>query len=71
MSELFLTIFNMSVSASWLVLAVMLSRLLLKKMPKWIHVLLWGMVGVRLVCPFTIEPNAFTVRFKSTRECTI
>jgi len=55
MSELFLTIFNMSVSASWLVLAVMLSRVLLKKMPKWIHVLLWGMVGVRLVCPFTIE----------------
>ena len=55
MSEFFLTIINMSISASWIVLAVLLLRLLLKKAPKWITVLLWGIVAVRLICPFTIE----------------
>ncbi len=55
MSNFFLTIINMSISASWIVLAVLLLRLLLKKAPKWITVLLWGIVAVRLICPFTIE----------------
>ncbi len=45
----------MSISASYIVLAVLLLRLLLKKAPKWISVLLWGIVAVRLVCPFSIE----------------
>ncbi len=55
MTEFFLTIVNMSISASWIVLAVLLLRLLFKKAPKWISVLLWGVVAVRLVCPFSIE----------------
>lgn len=55
MSELFLKIINMSISASYIVLAVLLLRLLLKKAPKWITVVLWGIVAVRLVCPFSIE----------------
>lgn len=45
----------MSISASYIVLAVLLLRLLLKKAPKWIIVVLWGIVAVRLVCPFSIE----------------
>ena len=45
----------MSISASYIVLAVLLLRLLLKKAPKWITVVLWGIVAVRLVCPFSIE----------------
>lgn len=45
----------MSLSASWLVLAVVAVRFLMKKSPKWIRVLLWGLVAVRLLCPFTIE----------------
>lgn len=67
MSEFFLNIVNMSISASWIVLAVLLLRLLLKKAPKWITVLLWGIVAVRLICPFTIEsvmsliPSAETI----------
>ncbi len=60
MTEFFLTIVNMSISASWIVLAVLLLRLLLKKAPKWITVLLWGIVAVRLVCPFSIE-SAFSL----------
>ncbi len=55
MYEIFLKIFNMSISASYIVLAVLLFRLLLKKAPKWITVVLWGIVAVRLVCPFSIE----------------
>ena len=55
MSELFLKIVNMSISASWIVLVILLLRLLLKKAPKWVTVLLWGIVAVRLVCPFSIE----------------
>lgn len=55
MNELFLKVVNMSISASWIVLAVLLLRLLLKKAPKWINVILWGIVGIRLVCPFNVE----------------
>ncbi len=55
MSELFLKILNMSISASWLVLAVLVLRLVLKKAPGWVPVLLWGFVAFRLVCPFTLE----------------
>ena len=67
MSEFFLAVVNMSISASWIVLAVLILRLLLKKAPKWIAVLLWGIVALRLICPFSIEsvlslmPNAETI----------
>ena len=54
MSELFLKIINMSISASWLILAVLILRLVLKKAPKWVNVLLWGIVAVRLICPFSL-----------------
>lgn len=55
MNDLFLKIINMSISASWLVLAVLLLRFVLKKAPKWVNVLLWGIVAVRLAFPFSIE----------------
>ena len=55
MSDLFLKIVNMSISASWLVVAVLILRLVLKKAPKWVNVLLWGIVAIRLICPFSFE----------------
>ena len=55
MSAVFLKILNMSINASWLILAVILVRLLLKKAPKWVACLLWGLVAVRLICPFSLE----------------
>lgn len=55
MSEYFLRIFNTAVTAGWLVLAVLLARLLLKKAPAWIKCALWAIVAVRLVWPFRIE----------------
>ena len=67
MSELFLEIVNRSIAASWIVIAVLVLRLCLKKTPKWVNVLLWGIVAVRLIFPFSIEsalsliPSAETV----------
>lgn len=55
MNALFLKILNMSLSAGWLVLAVLVVRLALRNRPRWLCVLLWGIVAVRLVCPFSIE----------------
>ena len=67
MSELFLKIVNMSISASWVVIAVLTLRFCLKKAPKWVNVLLWGIVAARIVFPFSIEsvlsliPSAETI----------
>lgn len=55
MTKAFLKIVNRSISAGWLVLAVLVLRFALKKAPKWVSVLLWGIVAVRLICPFSIE----------------
>jgi len=63
----FLKILNMSISAGWLVLAVVVLRFALQKAPKALRVVLWGIVGLRLVWPFSIEsilsliPSAETV----------
>lgn len=76
MNELFLKIMNMSISASWLVLAVLILRLVLKRAPRWIHVLLWGIVAVRLICPFSFEsalsliPSAETIPMNIEMDAT-
>ena len=57
MSEAFIRIVNMSITASWLVLAVIAVRFLFKKTPKWILCLLWAFVAVRLICPVSIESS--------------
>lgn len=68
MAAVFLKLLNLSISASWLVLAVLVLRLGSKRSPKWMNVLLWGIVALRLVLPFSIEsalsliPSAETVR---------
>lgn len=55
MSALFLKIMNLSITSSWLILAIILIRPIMKKVPKWIQCALWILVAVRLVCPFSIE----------------
>ena len=55
MKELFLNVLSISLSTSWLILAVLLARMILKKAPKWIFVMLWGVVAFRLICPFSLE----------------
>ena len=55
MDDVFLKLVNLSISASWLILAVLVLRIVLKKAPKWVMPLLWGVVALRLVCLFSIE----------------
>jgi len=55
MEAVFLKILDMSITATWLALAVMLLRPFLKKAPKWITVAMWALVGIRLICPFSVE----------------
>ncbi len=55
MDAFMIKLFNMSINAVWLILAVIVLRFLLKKAPKYINLIMWALVGVRLVCPFTFE----------------
>ena len=55
MSKLFLTVLDMSLTASYVILIVILVRLLLKKTPKVISYALWIVVALRLLIPFTLE----------------
>ncbi len=68
MENVFLKLLNMSITAGWLILAVIVLRFLLRKAPKWICCLLWAMVAFRLVCPISLEsifsmvPSRETIR---------
>ena len=55
MTALFFKILDMSITASWLVLAVIILRPILTKAPKWIRGILWSFVALRLVFPFSID----------------
>lgn len=67
MESVFIRLFNVSVSAIWLVLAVCAARLFLRRAPKWTRLLLWALVALRLLVPFSIEsplsliPSADTI----------
>lgn len=55
MGDVFLKFLNMSITASWLIVVVLGVRLLFRRMPKWITCVLWGVVAIRLIVPFSIE----------------
>lgn len=55
MTAIFFRIVNMSITAGWIVLVVMVLRLLLRKMPKQLTCMLWALVGIRLVFPVSME----------------
>jgi beta-lactamase regulating signal transducer with metallopeptidase domain len=71
MSNIFLRLLNISITAGWIVLVVVLLRFVLKKAPKWTRVVLWGLVALRLLLPVSIEsvtslvPSAETVKIES------
>lgn len=71
MEYLFINAFNVSQTASFLVLAIIIYRLLSKNSPKWVSVLLWGMVGLRLLIPFSIESTLSLIPSKTTIPDTI
>ena len=67
MEGIFIRLFNVGAAAAWLVLAVLLARLVLRRAPKWTRLILWALVAVRLLVPFSIEspislvPSADTI----------
>ena len=63
MANVFSEIVNMSVSACWIILIVMLFRIVFRKAPKWVNCLLWGIAGWRLIIPFSFESAVSLVPF--------
>lgn len=67
MADMFLEVLNQSIAAGWLILAIILLRFFLKKAPRWIYCILWALVAVRLLLPFSVEsvfsliPSANTI----------
>ena len=55
MTDVFLKLLNMSIAASWVVLAAVVFRALFRKAPRWISLVMWGTVALRLVIPFSVE----------------
>ncbi len=60
MESIFLKLLNMSITASWIAIAVMVFRLIFKKAPKAISVAMWSLVGIRLIFPISFE-SAFSL----------
>ncbi len=55
MENIFLNLLNMSITASWVCLAVFILRIILKRAPKYIRGIMWAFVGIRLICPFSFQ----------------
>lgn len=69
MDSLFITILNNAIVASWLIAAIILLRLVFKKVPKWVHCMLWILVAVKLLLPINIEtPFGFLPKTKPIPE---
>ena len=74
MEKIFLKLLNMSITAGWLILVVILLRMVLKRAPRWLSCILWGIVAVRLVCPTSLEssfsliPSAETIHLPASGE---
>ncbi|MBQ8603772.1 MAG: peptidoglycan DD-metalloendopeptidase family protein [Oscillospiraceae bacterium] len=57
--DLFLSVVNMSITASFAIIAVLILRLFLKKQPKIMSYALWLVVLFRLLCPWSL-PSEFS-----------
>ena len=68
MKELFLQILNMSITGSYVILAVMAVRLLLRKAPRKYSYALWAAVLFRLVCPVSIQSVVSAFNFTPVRK---
>ncbi len=55
MGSIFVSLLNVSITASYVAIAAILLRVALKNAPKWISCLLWAFVAFRLLCPVSFE----------------
>ncbi len=74
MERIFMEILNNALTASWIILAVMLYRVVFKRTPKWIICLLWGLAALKLVLPLNIEsvlsliPSARPIQYSASPQ---
>ena len=68
MTDLFLKVLDMSITASWVILAVMAVRLLLRKAPKKYSYALWVAALFRLLCPVSLQSVVSAFNFKPFRQ---
>ena len=66
MGSIFLSVLNMSLTASFVIAAIILARIPLKKAPKVISYALWAVAGFRLVFPFTLQSLISLLPFKAS-----
>lgn len=66
MEGIFIKLVNMSITAGWLILAVVALRFLLRRAPRGIVCLLWALVAVRLICPVSLESGFSMVPSRET-----
>lgn len=71
LEDVFITFFNMTLTGSYIILAIILIRQLLQKSPKIFSYILWSIAGLRLICPFSFSSvlsifNLFSVPVQST-----
>lgn len=59
MEELFLKILEMNLAGCACILAVLALRLLLRRKPRSFSYVLWAVVFLRLLCPFTLQSRYF------------
>ncbi len=55
MTEIFRTVLNMSITGAYIAAAIMLLRIPMKKLPKKYSYILWSILGIRLLCPFSFS----------------
>ena len=67
MNSIFLTILHMSLTGSFVIAAVCLARLLLKRAPKYISYMLWIVVAFRLLVPFSVESAFSLIPFNASQ----
>lgn len=66
MKSLFIDVLNLSITASWIIIAVIFFRFTFKKLPRWCICIMWAIVGIRLVLPFSLESVLSLIPSKTT-----
>ncbi len=55
MTGFFRTVLNMSITGAYIAAAIIILRIAMKKLPKKYSYLLWAILGIRLLCPFSFS----------------
>lgn len=74
MGEIFGELLNRSITAGWLILVVICIRFVFRRMPKWMNCILWVVVAIRLMIPFSVEsvfslqPSSEPIKYNTMME---